>query len=536
MQPLPNHIPTTSQPPPAAALGQAKMDAKMQKLLAELGDQAAVDKLALAAETAIRNTGDRVMSAAPGGGPVRQNREAGRFNQCSTDPAACWEAIHTGQTSAATAAAAAQAAVEQAAVEAAVQAAAAQAAADQAAAKNAVAAAAAVAADEAVAAQIASEQAEQAAQQDAAEQAIAALTIAEPAAGAVSPTDLSVMQWLVGVGLNDYAGSIVEDQGYDQLEYLVQASEDDVNEIVKDASMKKPHGKKFVKEWKKLVETAASAPIAPGGGGAVATAAVPVADLKKFTSNGNSIRMGKAEDATHGLQVLLGATGPQIGSFLQDPEAAIKREFMAHGTSSDKQHYADIINGTFHGNKKTLDQLLAHPDAKMAKLERHHILVLRLYTTSSYSRINDPLRQDPPERPHPFAATTYFIDDGIKKLRAVAASSPNAQTMKVFWRGLKDLTLPMEFVQKGGTEFGCMSTSEDKKIAVKFAASKCPLILKYESKDFANRGADVSFLSVYPHEKEGLFPPLTYLRVVKIENEELGGVTTMVATVEPVFF
>ena len=124
------------------------------------------------------------------------------------------------------------------------------------------------------------------------------------------------------------------------------------------------------------------------------------------------------------------------------------------------------------------------------------MLALRLYTTDSYSRVNDPLRQDPPERPHPFAATTYFISEGIKMLRAVAASLPNAHSMQECWRGVKDLGLTMEFMQKGGTEFACISTSAKQDIAVNFAMAALPLIFKFETKDFAARGADISFLSV----------------------------------------
>ena len=48
------------------------------------------------------------------------------------------------------------------------------------------------------------------------------------------------------------------------------------------------------------------------------------------------------------------------------------------------------------GETKTLEQLMEHPHAKLAKLSRHHILALRLYTTSSFCKINDPLRKDPP--------------------------------------------------------------------------------------------------------------------------------------------
>ena len=66
-------------------------------------------------------------------------------------------------------------------------------------------------------------------------------------------------------------------------------------------------------------------------------------------------------------------------------------------------------------------------------------------------------------------------------------------------------------------------------------ASSLPLVFKFETKDFTSRGADISFLSIYPGEKEALYPPLTYLRPIKMESETLGGVQMLVATVEPVF-
>ena len=131
---------------------------------------------------------------------------------------------------------------------------------------------------------------------------------------------------------------------------------------------------------------------------------------------------------------------------------------------------------------ESLDVLVAHPHARLAKLKRQHVLALRLYTTTSVCRVNDPLRRVPPQRPHPFAATTYFIDQGIKKLRAVAASLPNSHTAQTYWRGMKDMGLTMEFLQKGGTEFACLSTSASKDVALNFAKSALPLVFKFETK------------------------------------------------------
>jgi hypothetical protein len=216
----------------------------------------------------------------------------------------------------------------------------------------------------------------------------------------------------------------------------------------------------------------------------------------------------------------------------------MQQEFALRGTAEDKENLRCALNGSKKlgwSSGISLEELATHPHATMAKLKEHHILALRLYTTSSYSQINNPLRKDPPQRPHPFAATTYFIDKGIKMLRAVAASLPDAHTTQVYWRGMRDLGLTMEFLQKGGTEFACLSTSASQEVAVNFAASALPLVFKFETKDFTSRGADVAWLSVYPGEKEALYPPLTFLRSMKAENEIIGGMSILVATVEPVF-
>ena len=110
-----------------------------------------------------------------------------------------------------------------------------------------------------------------------------------------------------------------------------------------------------------------------------------------------------------------------------------------------------------------------------------------------------------------------------------------SRRLHLLLRGMKDLGLTMEFLQKGGTEFACLSTSASKDVAVNFAVSELPLVFKFETTDFTSRGADISFLSVYPGEQEALYPPLTYLRSVKTETEDVGGKSMLVATVQPVF-
>ena len=68
-----------------------------------------------------------------------------------------------------------------------------------------------------------------------------------------------------------------------------------------------------------------------------------------------------------------------------------------------------------------------------------------------------------------------------------------------------------------------MSTTSSKTVAADFAkeSKTSPLLFKLLSHDFMSHGADISFLSVFPEEKEILYPPLTYLcpinREIKIE-------------------
>ena len=282
-----------------------------------------------------------------------------------------------------------------------------------------------------------------------------------------------------------------------------------------------------------LQAAAAAAPPAAAAGVEPEPGAVPQPGASKFVAPTNSMKMGKPVAAAHGLQVLMGVDSAHLAAILTGGVEAIKREFQTRGRAEDKENLRKTLSASW-GDGRTLEQLAAHPNARTAKLQPEHVLALRMYSTSSYACVNDPLRKEPPERPHPFAATTYWINEGIRLLKAVAAQRDDAHTARTLWRGMKDLGLTLDFLQHGGTEFACMSTTASLQVAVGFAASKCPLIFKFETKDFVSRGADISFLSVYPDEKETLFPPLTFVRTINTRRETLGGVDTLVATVEPV--
>lgn len=154
--------------------------------------------------------------------------------------------------------------------------------------------------------------------------------------------------------------------------------------------------------------------------------------------------------------------------------------------------------------------------AKEAGLTIAMVAALRIYTSALFKFINPPFRHPDNSQgfkePHPVAVTVWLISEGLKRLRGLKAG--NNEIVK-FWRGMKDLCLNEEFEQTGGTELQGMSTTRDQSVAAKYALSSMPLLFCVECKSFMQQGSDISWLSLYPHEKEILYPPLTYLRVTR---------------------
>ena len=133
---------------------------------------------------------------------------------------------------------------------------------------------------------------------------------------------------------------------------------------------------------------------------------------------------------------------------------------------------------------------------------------------------------------HPTPALIVSISDGLKKLRA-----NNMQT-KIFrprylWRGMRNLQVGTSFMLDGGTELACMSTSSNLDIVAKYADSKAPLLLRLRVDSPMEMGADISWLSIFPGEKEVLYPPLTFLK--PLFQQAISGTAGVVVTVKPAF-
>jgi hypothetical protein len=81
---------------------------------------------------------------------------------------------------------------------------------------------------------------------------------------------------------------------------------------------------------------------------------------------------------------------------------------------------------------KSLADFVGHQNSKIAKLTECNVLATRLYTTSSYRRFNVPLRSV--VKPHPFRMSIYYLDESLRHLRKVDATSEEFSTSMAFCR------------------------------------------------------------------------------------------------------
>jgi hypothetical protein len=198
-----------------------------------------------------------------------------------------------------------------------------------------------------------------------------------------------------------------------------------------------------------------------------------------------------------------------------------------------QQVLVDIEQSHYHGGKlekgdydmghkgMTLGDFMETREIRESNLSKPELVAIRLYTTSSYPRINGPLR-DLEVKKHPWAMIVYFISEGLKKLRAVRAAQDPEGFMKtvVLWRGLQNMQIDEEMFQKfGGTELAPMSTTANIEVAQNYSKSACPLLLKYTTTAMET-GVAIDFLSVYPKEREFLYPPLTVLTFRGVTREK----------------
>jgi len=82
-----------------------------------------------------------------------------------------------------------------------------------------------------------------------------------------------------------------------------------------------------------------------------------------------------------------------------------------------------------------------------------------------------------------------------------------------FYRGMSNVELLGKFMADGGTELAPMSTTADLRIALKYASTgRVAVLLRIRTQNCMQQGADLTWLSAFPYEKEFLYPPITFLR------------------------
>jgi len=263
------------------------------------------------------------------------------------------------------------------------------------------------------------------------------------------------------------------------------------------------------------------------------------------------------------LKECVGLEDPfEFGELMKNPLKAMKQEWLANGSEDDLANFDYVVKGTvepdefpghvkeslrtgvYHGGKiedgefdtghdgMDLKDFSNHESSRAAGLQDHHVAAIRLYTSSSYPLYNQPMREG--KSPHPIRVTMYCLAEGLKMLRKVGAKmDPEGYAKtKYLWRGMKDREIDLEvFKVRGGTELAPMSTTSSREVADSYAGvgqeGHTSLLFRYTTKALS-RGVLIDYLSMYPKEKEYLYPPLTSLTYDERSAIEVEGNVTVV--------
>jgi len=188
--------------------------------------------------------------------------------------------------------------------------------------------------------------------------------------------------------------------------------------------------------------------------------------------------------------------------------------------------------------ERFLERMEAECNIRLRK-ENHSELIVeeivggRLYTGPMYAKYNAVLRAKSKvpflvgaakdlTMGNDYTTTIHAINSCVLKLSKLTKACN-------VYRGIKDAMLPKEFWVpnelgvRGGIEYGFSSTTTDKAQAVLYASAGAKpgdAMTIFEMRmGMVDRGADLSWLSQYPHEREVLLPPLTGVEALHSDVE-----------------
>lgn len=203
--------------------------------------------------------------------------------------------------------------------------------------------------------------------------------------------------------------------------------------------------------------------------------------LSRFSDEENYLITGNPMESVLGLPYFLGTDERKIQTTRINGIKALEKEILAGNEQEvirnmkyvlyEKASEKDFSNGRrdLNNTGKRLNDFVKHPMAIKYRLREEHIAALRIYTTSAFRYINNPLRQsrnnlaEKNEKVHPYPLTVCLIDEAIKKLRASTAASYKEESSAVnesegiyLWRGIKNTRITEDFLHgRRGVSIEC---------------------------------------------------------------------------------
>lgn len=266
----------------------------------------------------------------------------------------------------------------------------------------------------------------------------------------------------------------------------------------------------------------------------------------RFFEEAYDLQMGHKRSAVHGLEVRMCVDTDSAKYYgrISKGVDGIEEEFKEFCEARPKERQVVMnlfeyvckmkpCDMTFSNGKLgkpiPLSDFAKHQNTLEARLTEAELAALRLYTTSIFRLINQPLRDDKrfeQQQACPLPVTTFFAKEGCKKLRALSLKDKGEEKPVVLWRGMRSMKVTGEFMSEGGTELAFMSTTSELNVALLYSLSANSLIFKIIVPTFLSLGAEIGWLSAFPDEAEIIYPPLTYLkptgRFEKVETERNG--------------
>jgi hypothetical protein len=196
----------------------------------------------------------------------------------------------------------------------------------------------------------------------------------------------------------------------------------------------------------------------------------------------------------------------------------------------------------------SIDELMQDPLRITSQLTREEVIAIVLYTGPMFAIYNAVLRRYPASIYEPFRAannlfptTIFVLVSAIQKLSRCMLVPPGT----LLYRGLGGtMELPDSFFHPavhcatpnalGYTEFGFMSTTAERSVAVKYSGvheNRPKASIMRIQPNSVDRGADISKFSQYPAEKEFLFVPYSFVQGEgRLQSQVVdgGGVVTVI--------